>query len=189
MKASPHDRVGRIFGGAQAAGLGLAVLATVVLALVADKTQTVYAFWGLGAAQATISIIAYLSLRKQDMQWNADHRRFGDLGLQSGFPARGHLSVHPPERLRHAKSTEFQTLMYRPLYWQGCDGEVKTDFDLSLGTEPEWDEDGRTVTVRIKPWSWSNGETVCADNVMFWVNMLAEEGSEVRRLRRRLPAR
>jgi MFS family permease len=72
MKASPHDRVGRIFGGAQAAGLGLAVLATVVLALVADKTQTVYAFWGLGAAQATISIIAYLSLRKQkDMQWNA----------------------------------------------------------------------------------------------------------------------
>jgi MFS family permease len=72
MKASPHDRVGRIFGGAQAAGLGLAVLVTVVLALVADKTQTVYAFWGLGAAQAAISIIAYLSLRKEkDMSWNA----------------------------------------------------------------------------------------------------------------------
>ncbi|HEY6788590.1 MAG TPA: hypothetical protein VI365_14900, partial [Trebonia sp.] len=70
MKASPDDRVGRVFGGAQAAGLGLAVLATVVLALVADKTQVVYAFWGLGAAQAAISIIAYLSLRK-DMSWNA----------------------------------------------------------------------------------------------------------------------
>jgi MFS family permease len=70
MKASPDDRAGRIFGGAQAAGLGLAVLATVVLALVADKTQVIYAFWGLGAAQAAISIIAYLSLRK-DMSWNA----------------------------------------------------------------------------------------------------------------------
>jgi MFS family permease len=70
MKASPDDRVGRIFGGTQAAGLGLAVLATVVLALVADKTQVVYAFWGLGAAQAAISIAAYFSLRK-DMSWNA----------------------------------------------------------------------------------------------------------------------
>jgi MFS family permease len=70
MKVSPHDQVGRIFGGAQAAGLGLAVLATVVLALVADKTQVVYAFWGLGAAQAAISIIAYLSLRK-NMSWDA----------------------------------------------------------------------------------------------------------------------
>lgn len=69
MKASPPDRAGRIFGGAQAAGLGLAVLATVVLALVADKTRVVYAFWGLGGAQAAISIIAYLSLRK-DMSWN-----------------------------------------------------------------------------------------------------------------------
>jgi MFS family permease len=69
MKASPHDRVGRIFGGAQAAGLGLAVAVTVVLALVADKTQVLYAFWGLGAAQAAISVIAYLSLRK-DMSWS-----------------------------------------------------------------------------------------------------------------------
>lgn len=69
MKVSPHDQVGRIFGGAQAAGLALAVLATVVLALVADKTKVVYAFWGLGAAQAVISVIAYLSLRK-DMSWS-----------------------------------------------------------------------------------------------------------------------
>jgi MFS family permease len=69
MKVSPDDRVGRIFGGTQAAGLALAVLATVVLALVADKSQVVYAFWGLGAAQAAISIIAYLSVRK-DMSWS-----------------------------------------------------------------------------------------------------------------------
>jgi MFS family permease len=69
MRASPDERVGRIFGGAQAAGLGLAVVATVVLALVADKTKVLYAFWGLGAAQAAISIIAYLSLRK-DMSWS-----------------------------------------------------------------------------------------------------------------------
>jgi hypothetical protein len=68
MKVSPSDQAGRVFGGAQAAGLGLAVLVTVVLSLVADKTRVIYAFWGLGGAQAAISIIAYLSLRK-DMSW------------------------------------------------------------------------------------------------------------------------
>jgi MFS family permease len=64
MKASPPDRVGRIFGGTQAASLGTAVLATVVLSWLADATTVPYAFWGLGALQGAIAIGAYLSLAK-----------------------------------------------------------------------------------------------------------------------------
>lgn len=62
MKASPPDQVGRIFGGAQAAGLATAVLATVFLSWLADATSVLWAFWGLGAMQGLISIGAYLSL-------------------------------------------------------------------------------------------------------------------------------
>jgi peptide/nickel transport system substrate-binding protein len=93
-----------------------------------------------------------------------------------GFPPAVIFPFTPPERFGTRNLYEFQALMYRPLYWLGCDGEVKIDFDLSLGEEPEWDPDGRTVTVRIKPWQWCNGETVCADSVMFWMHMLTRKG-------------
>ena len=93
-----------------------------------------------------------------------------------GFPPAVIFPFTPPERYGMRSTYEFQMLMYRPLYWIGRDGGLEIDFDLSLADEPEWDDDGRTVTIRIKPWRWSNGETVCADNVMFWMNMLARKG-------------
>lgn len=92
-----------------------------------------------------------------------------------GFPPAVIFPFTPGERYGVRNLHEFQMLMYRPLYWLGCDGEVKIDFDLSLGEEPEWSPGGRTVTVRIKPWRWSNGETVCADNVIFFMNMLTKK--------------
>ena len=72
---------------------------------------------------------------------------------------------------------EFQTLMYRPLYWLGRGGQPGVDYDLSLADPPEWSDDGRSVTVTLKPWKWSNGEPICADNVMFWINMMVIKGS------------
>jgi peptide/nickel transport system substrate-binding protein len=93
-----------------------------------------------------------------------------------GFPPAVIFPFTPPERFGVRSLQEFQMLMYRPLYWLGRGGRMGIDFDLSIGEEPEWDSDGRTVTVRIKPWRWSNGETVCADNVIFWMNMLTRKG-------------
>ena len=31
------------------------------------------------------------------------------------------------------------------------------------------------MTINLKPYKWSNGETVTAQNVMFWMNMLHSE--------------
>lgn len=94
----------------------------------------------------------------------------------AGFPPSTIFPFTPPERIGTRNLGEFQVMMYRPLYWLGKDGEPEVDFDRSLGEPPQWSEDGRTVTVTIKAWKWSNGETVCADNVMFWVNMMAVKG-------------
>jgi peptide/nickel transport system substrate-binding protein len=95
-----------------------------------------------------------------------------------GFPPAVIFPFIPGERYGIRSLQEFQWLMYRPLYWLGRDGKVEIDFDLSLAEEPQWDAEGRTVTIRIKPWRWSNGETVCADNVMFWMNMLTRKAPE-----------
>lgn len=93
-----------------------------------------------------------------------------------GFPPAVIFPFTPGERYGMRNLYEFQFLMYRPLYWLGRNGEPAIDFDLSLGDPPEWDADGCSCTVRIKPWRWSNGETACADNVMFWMNMLSRKG-------------
>jgi peptide/nickel transport system substrate-binding protein len=93
-----------------------------------------------------------------------------------GFPPSTIFPFTPPERVGIRNLFEFQVLMYRPLYWLGKDGKPGVDHDLSLALPPEWSEDGRTVTVTLKPWRWSNGEPICADNVMFWVNMMVVKG-------------
>lgn len=64
MRASPEERTGRIFGGAQALGLALGVAATVSLSALADATRVPYAFWGLALLQGGIAIGTYLSLVK-----------------------------------------------------------------------------------------------------------------------------
>ncbi|WP_181771563.1 MFS transporter [Amycolatopsis pittospori] len=64
MRASPEERVGRIFGGTQAVGLGLGVGATVGLSTLADAFSVPYAFWGLAILQGAIVIGTYFSLAK-----------------------------------------------------------------------------------------------------------------------------
>jgi peptide/nickel transport system substrate-binding protein len=68
---------------------------------------------------------------------------------------------------------DFQYLMYRPLYWFGQNGQPVVDPSLSLASLPQ--VSGRTVTITLKPYKWSDGTTVTAQDVMFWLNMeLAE---------------
>jgi peptide/nickel transport system substrate-binding protein len=93
-----------------------------------------------------------------------------------GFPPSTIFPFTPPERIGIRNLFEFQMLRCRPLYWLGRDGQPGVDPDLSLAEPPRWEADGRTVTVTLKPWQWSNGEPICADNVMFWVNMLKVKG-------------
>jgi MFS family permease len=64
MRASPVDRVGRIFGSTNALGLAAGIAANLVLSVLADRTSVPNAFWALAAIQAAIAIGTYLSLVK-----------------------------------------------------------------------------------------------------------------------------
>ena len=67
---------------------------------------------------------------------------------------------------------QFQFMMYRPLYWFGLGSTPNLNLSLSLANQPTYSNNGQTVVVNLKNYKWSNGETVTAQNVMFWMNML-----------------
>ena len=72
--------------------------------------------------------------------------------------------------------SNLQQPMYRPLYWFGGHNEQPTiDDGLSVAKPPVYASDGRSVQVTLKPWKWSNGEPVNADDVLFWMHMVKAE--------------
>jgi peptide/nickel transport system substrate-binding protein len=75
-----------------------------------------------------------------------------------------------------SNSQEFQYLMYRPLYWFGGENTDPTvDYGLSTADKPVFSDGGKTVVINLKGWKWSNGETVDASDVIFWLNMMNAE--------------
>lgn len=66
----------------------------------------------------------------------------------------------------------FQWLLYRPLVMFGDNGSsVAANFTLSPARAPVYSGGGKTVTVTMKGWKWSDGEPVDAADVAFWINM------------------
>jgi peptide/nickel transport system substrate-binding protein len=76
-----------------------------------------------------------------------------------------------PEDYGTWNMNQFQVLMYRPLYWFGADESPTVDDNLSLAGPPAWSADSKTVTITLKPYKWSDGETVDAADVLFWMNL------------------
>ena len=71
---------------------------------------------------------------------------------------------------------QWQWLMYRPLYMFGDNGQsVAVNYPLSPAQPPVYSDDGKTVTITMKGWKWSNGETVNASDLIFWLNMFKAE--------------
>jgi len=65
----------------------------------------------------------------------------------------------------------FQYLLYRPLYWFGTGASPTVNTTKSLANLPVWSNGGKTVTITLKPFMWSNGQPVSAQNIVFWLNM------------------
>ncbi|HEX4701064.1 MAG TPA: ABC transporter substrate-binding protein [Pseudonocardiaceae bacterium] len=70
---------------------------------------------------------------------------------------------------------QFQYLMYRPLYWFGNGNQPTVNDSLSLAAEPVYSNNNTTVVINLKPYVWSNGEKVTAQDVEFWMNMMFAE--------------
>lgn len=76
-----------------------------------------------------------------------------------------------------ANLTQFQELMYRPLYFFGqvTSSAPTVNYPQGPADAPVWSNGGKTVTVKMKGWKWAKGGTVDAQDVMFWMNMMKAE--------------
>ena len=64
---------------------------------------------------------------------------------------------------------ELQYLLYRPLYWFGQNGQPVVNYALSVANPPK--VNGKTLTITLKHYMWSDGTPVTAQDVVFWLNM------------------
>jgi peptide/nickel transport system substrate-binding protein len=71
---------------------------------------------------------------------------------------------------------DFQSLMFRPLYYFG--GKTNTEKlnqTLSVAQPPVYSNHDKTVTIDLKHYAWSDGTTLDDANVMLWFNILHAE--------------
>ena len=69
---------------------------------------------------------------------------------------------------------QIQGLLFRPLIWVAGDGTI--DKQLSMEQSIDVSDDGLTYHVTMKPWLWSDGAPVTADDVAYMFELARKEG-------------
>ena len=57
--------------------------------------------------------------------------------------------------------------MWRPLYYAPQGSPQTVDATLSVANAPVWSNGDKTMSISLKPWKWSNGETVSSKDLLF----------------------
>jgi len=72
---------------------------------------------------------------------------------------------------------DFMYLMGLPLYQFGGNSNtsISVNYPLSPASAPVYTDGGKTVTINLKGWKWSDGETVDAADLIFFLNMFEAE--------------
>jgi len=68
--------------------------------------------------------------------------------------------------------SQFQYLMFRPLYYFGTKNNPVLNPDVSLASQPVYSNNNTQAVVNLKSYKWSNGEDVTAQDVVFFMNLL-----------------
>jgi peptide/nickel transport system substrate-binding protein len=74
---------------------------------------------------------------------------------------------------------QFVELMWMQLFFFiDKDGNPFVDYSRSIANQPTFSDDGKTATVTLKPWEWSDGTAITSRDVEFWMTMFrANKGS------------
>ena len=81
------------------------------------------------------------------------------------------LPFYPGAQCTVANTSQFQQLMYQPLYFYGLGSSAAVQPKLSTANAPVYSNGNKTVTVTMKGWKFADGQTVDAESVMFFLNM------------------
>jgi peptide/nickel transport system substrate-binding protein len=72
----------------------------------------------------------------------------------------------------------FQNLLFEPLYSFASGASVVLNASTSMAYPPTYSDNNQEVTIRLKPYKWSNGESVDADDILFWQNLITADVSD-----------
>ena len=81
------------------------------------------------------------------------------------------LPFYPPANCTVTNTSQFQEMMFRPLYFYGVGGSAAVQPSVSLGNAPVYSNGNKTVTINLKGWKFADGQTIDAESVMFFLNM------------------
>ncbi len=86
------------------------------------------------------------------------------------------LPFYPAQLCSVNNISEFQWLLYRPLYWAGSGNAGTTiNTSLSVASLPTFSTGGTTVTVNLKNYKWANGEQLTGKDVQLFMNIYHAE--------------
>jgi peptide/nickel transport system substrate-binding protein len=96
-------------------------------------------------------------------------------------PASTSTYIFPLQSLSGAgpvDDNEFQMEMWLPLYWFGKGGTDVVNYSRSLGEAPKFSNGGKTVTITLRHFVWSDGQPVTSRDVEFWMKELVANKDE-----------
>jgi peptide/nickel transport system substrate-binding protein len=80
--------------------------------------------------------------------------------------------MYAPQYCGTPNNDQLDFMLYRPLYWYGNNYDPTVDYNDSIGKQPQFSNGGKTVTVHLNHYKWSDGEQVSARDLVFWMNVL-----------------
>jgi peptide/nickel transport system substrate-binding protein len=90
----------------------------------------------------------------------------------AGTPPNYIFPLEAPAYYTGANSEDFSYLFWLPVYWFGQGTAPTINWSLSLGYKPVYSDHGRVVSVTLKPYKWSDGQPVTAQDVLFWMQLM-----------------
>ena len=67
----------------------------------------------------------------------------------------------------------FEWQMWPPLYYAPKGSTPTVDSTLSVANPPVWSNGGKTMSITLKPWKWSNGQTLSSKDLLFTFDIIA----------------
>ncbi len=134
--------------------------------------------WRAGAGAISVAMVATLGLANIASASKSHAKPHAIVGgvvkwAEGASAVPNFIFPYTPPAYFSATNGALIDVMWRPLYWPGSNTSVNIVPSLSLATLPVYS--GKTVTFHMNGYKWSDGESVDAQDFVFWMNMMKLE--------------
>jgi len=126
---------------------------------------------GLGGSLVAVLLVGSAAAAAAPAAGRVDRGATVTYAQSVGNPPNYILPLTPGNEYGSGNLAYFQPLLWRPLYWLGNGTQPAINPSLSLGGTPQVSNGGRTITISLKSYRWSDGTPVTSRDVQFFINM------------------